>query len=308
MTHPHEGVIGIDIGGTNLRGALVRTDGTVIDRFRTVSAIHEGRVPFLARLLGGVQLLRQKAHEVDMVVRALGVGVPGLIDRHGVVHSSVNMPVLQGLGLREYLEAQLGLPVRCANDANLIALGEAYYGTGQGLDSLVVVTIGTGVGSGLILNGKLWEGVRGFASEFGHLTVEPDGLPCPCGNRGCLEQYVSATAISKNGGGRSSEQLACLARGGDADAQRLFDAAAEYLGIGLAGLLNLLNLDGIVIGGGVAASYDLLEPVLLRTLEQRTFPQIMAGVELRRAALGDDAGLLGAALMALEAVGLHSHI
>lgn len=300
MAERHEGIIGIDIGGTNLRGALIGTDGRVVQRFRQLSEIHEGREPFLARLVDGVKALQRTADELGMAVRAMGVGVPGLIDRQGVVHSSVNMPVLEGLALREYLEAQLEVPVRCANDANLIALGEARHGAGQGLDSLVVVTIGTGLGSGLILHGRLWEGGRGFAAEFGHVTVEPAGLPCPCGNRGCLEQYVSATAISKKGGGRSAEELARLAREGDPDARRLFETVAEYLGIGLAGLLNVLNLDGVVIGGGVAASYDLLKPVLLQTLQQRAFPQIMTGVELRRAALGDDAGLLGAALLAAD--------
>lgn len=290
--------IGVDVGGTNLRGALIGADGRFVRRFRVLSEVSKGRDSFLERLCHEVRHLQETAVLEGTPVRAVGVGVPGLIDRQGVVRSSVNMPPLEGLALRDCLERQLGLPVCCANDANLIALGESRYGAGRGLDSAMVVTIGTGVGSGLILNGHLWEGSAGFAAEFGHITVEPAGHPCPCGNRGCLEQYVSATALSRLGGGQTPEKLAALARGGDEAARNLFVQAGTNLGIALAGLLNTLNLDGIVIGGGVSASYDLLEPALQTTLQQRTFPQILHGVQLCKASLGDDAGLLGAALLA----------
>ena len=293
--------IGIDIGGTNLRGALVSSGGEVLQRFRMLSMIHEGREPFLDRLQQGVTALLATADSLGLPVGGVGVGVPGLIDRHGVVHSSVNMPALEGLGLREQLEKQLRLPVRCANDANLIALGEARYGAGQGLDAMLVITIGTGLGSGLLLNGRLWEGSNGFAAEFGHVTVEPEGFPCPCGNRGCLEQYVSATALRRLSGGLDAAELAQLAREGDHDAQQLFCQLGRYLGIAVAGLLNVLNLDGIVIGGGVSASFDLFQVQLEHELRQRTFAQILSGVVVRQAALGDDAGLLGAALLAVDA-------
>ena len=298
MSELAESYIGVDIGGTNLRGAPISAAGEVLHRFRSLSVIHEGRQPFLARLGEGLDSLLTMADSLGLPVRAVGVGVPGLIDRHGMVHSSVNLPPLEGLQLREILEARLQLPVRCANDANLIALGESSYGAGRGLNSLIVITIGTGLGSGLILNGQLWEGSRGFAAEFGHVTVEPDGHPCPCGNRGCLEQYVSATALTRTGGGLPADELALLARDGNLAARQLFEQVGRYLGIALAGLLNTLNLDGIVIGGGVAASYDLLVPSLLQELHQRTFRQIMHDVVIRRASLGDDAGLLGAAQLA----------
>lgn len=298
MSKRAESYIGVDIGGTNLRGALFSAAGEVLHRFRSLSVIDAGREPFLASLGEGLDSLLGIADALGLSVQAVGVGVPGLIDCHGLVHSSVNLPPLAGLQLRETLEARLGVPVRCANDANLIALGESSSGAGQGLDSLMVITIGTGLGSGLILNRQLWEGSRGFAAEFGHVTVEPDGYPCPCGNRGCLEQYVSATALTRMGGGLAADELARLARDGNPDAQRLFEQVGRYLGIALAGLLNTLNLDGIVIGGGVSASYDLLEPALLQELHQRTFRQIMHQVVVRRASLGDDAGLLGAARLA----------
>ncbi len=298
MSERASSLIGIDVGGTNLRGALIGADGEIMRRFRVLSDIHKGRESFLERLVDEVRRLQNTAASLGAPIQAVGVGVPGLIDRQGWVHSSVNMPALEGIALRDCLEQRLELPVRCANDANLIALGEFRYGSGRGFNSVLVVTLGTGVGSGLILNGQLWEGTAGFAAEFGHTTVNPDGHPCPCGNCGCLEQYVSATALSRFGGGRAPELLASLARGGDEGVRQLFQQAGIYLGIALAGLLNTLNLDGIVIGGGVSASYDLLEPALTATLHQRTFPQILRGVQIRRASLGDDAGLLGAALLA----------
>lgn len=301
MTKTVHSFIGVDIGGTNLRGALITSDGAVVQRFRMLSDIHEGQEPFLDRLHQGVLELIATADSRGLPVGGVGVGVPGLIDRHGVLHSSVNMPVLEGLALRELLESQLKLPVRCANDANLIALGEARYGAGQEFDSLMVVTIGTGLGSGLILNRRLWEGSQGFAAEFGHVTIEPEGHPCPCGNRGCLEQYVSATALRRLGGGVEAAQLARLARQGDHHAQQLFQQLGRHLGIAVAGLLNILNLDGIVIGGGVSASYDLFQAALDEELQQRTFAQILAGVTVRQAVLADDAGLLGAALLVADA-------
>lgn len=300
MTTREHSFIGVDIGGTNLRGALVSAGGEILQRFRMLSVIHEGREPFLSRLQLGLEGLMATAASLGLSVGGVGVGVPGLIDRQGVVHSSVNMPALEGLGLREQLESQLKLPVRCANDANLIALGEAHYGVGLGLDSMLVVTIGTGLGSGLLLNRRLWEGSNGFAAEFGHVTVEPEGFSCPCGNRGCLEQYVSATALRRLSGGLEAAELAQLARDGDHDAQQLFRQLGRHLGIAVAGLLNVLNLDGIVIGGGVSASFDLFQVPLEDELRQRTFAQILAGVSVRQAVLGDDAGLLGAALLVAD--------
>lgn len=292
--------IGIDIGGTNLRGALINADGVIVSRFRTESAIVQGAELFLERLELYIREMLAAACNASLEVAAVGMGIPGLIDRCGTIRSSVNMQPLEGVNLAKILSERIGLQVRCGNDANLIALGEAGAGAGQGLSSLMVVTIGTGLGSGLILDGQLWNGSNGFAAEFGHLTLEPDGRPCPCGNRGCLEQYVSASALSRYGGGRTPEELASAAQQGDQAALLAFERLGECLGTGLAGLLNLLNLEGIVIGGGVSASFDLMAPAILRTVRSRSFPQISAGIQLRKSLLGDDAGLLGGAMLAAE--------
>jgi len=292
------GYIGVDIGGTNLRGALARSNGEIVSRFRLKSAIADGADSFLDRLIDELAQLLKDASRYGLQVQGVGIGIPGLIGTDGTIHSSVNLRPLEGMNLSRLLSSRLQLPVVSANDANLIALGEVWAGAGQGMQSAVVITIGTGLGSGLILDGKLWTGAGGFAAEFGHLTVEPEGLPCPCGNRGCLEQYVSAAALSRYGGGRTPEELALLAQAGDPVAGAAFEAIGYWLGTALAGLVNLLNLEGIIIGGGVSAGFDLFEAVLRKTVHQRAFPQIFEQLTLCRAALGDDAGLVGGALLA----------
>ena len=163
-----------------------------------------------------------------------------------------------------------------------------------------MLTIGTGLGSGLILENRLWSGAGGFAAEFGHVTVEPDGLPCPCGNRGCLEQYVSASALVRHAGGGTPEGLAKMASAGDLAAKSAFDKTGKYLGIAVAGLLNSLNLELIVLGGGVSASFDMIKPAMMDEVNRRCFPAIASGVKCLPAMLGDDAGLVGAAMTARE--------
>ncbi len=300
MTDVVTGYVGVDIGGTNLRGALVRPSGEVIDRFRLKSSIAEGSELFLARLTEAIATLITAAENRGIQVKGVGFGVPGLIGADGMIHSTVNLRPLEGLNLSDLLSSRLHLPVVSANDANLIALGEAWAGAGRGMKSLVVITIGTGLGSGLILDGRLWSGSGGFAAEFGHSTVEPEGIPCPCGNRGCLEQYVSAAALSRYGGGRAPEELALQARAGEPAACAAFDKIGYWLGTALASLTNTLNLDGVVIGGGVAAGYDLFAPVLKRTMQQRAFPLMVKQVNLCKSVLGDDAGLIGGALIAAD--------
>jgi glucokinase len=292
------GYIGIDIGGTNLRGALVRPSGEIVSRFRLKSAISNGADSFLERLTEEVVKLTEDAAAYGLQVQGVGLGIPGLIGNDGTIHSSVNLRPLEGMNLSRLFSSRLQIPVVSANDANLIALGEVWAGAGQGMQSVAVITIGTGLGSGLVLDGKLWTGAGGFAAEFGHLTVEPEGLPCPCGNRGCLEQYVSAAALSRYGGGRTPKELALLAQAGEPVACAAFDAIGYWLGTALAGLLNVLNIEGVIIGGGVSGGFDLFAPMLRKTIQQRAFSQIAEQVLVCQAALGDDAGLVGGALLA----------
>ena len=300
-------VIGIDVGGTNMRLALVTPSGQILKRIRMESRIHEGRQAFCDRLTDGINEIRGEAKKLDLVVDGIGIGVPGLIDKQGFIHSSVNMHALEGLNIRDYLEKAAGLPTFCRNDATMSAVGELLFGAARGLNSCIVLTIGTGLGSGLILNGSPWEGVDGYAAEFGHITVDPQGIPCTCGSRGCLEQYVSAGAITRqmyrNSGLKfqdttsmaNTEQIARWAHRGNQDALAAFASAGHYLGIALGGLVNVLNLQAAIICGGVAASLDLMLPALLQELSVRCFPQPLASFAIQRGLLGDNAGVIGAA-------------
>jgi glucokinase len=309
--------IAMDIGGTNIRLALFAADGSILHRLAAPCGISAGIDPFLQNISAAVAKLVGLATDSGIMVTAVGAGVPGLIDSSGKVISSVNLQPLDGFNLKQWLESSTDLPATVLNDANAAAVAEATYGAGRPFQSLLHFTLGTGVGSGLILNNSLWTGSGGVAAEYGHGTVEPDGHPCPCGNRGCLEQYASATAIVRQvkekiaAGGMSSlknikdgsvsaADVAAAAANGDRLAAECFATAGRYLGIASATAVNLLNPEAIIIGGGVAASFKLLAPAIRSEIDSRAFAAAAAGVKLLPGELGDNAGLLGAAAAAWQ--------
>jgi glucokinase len=301
--------LGVDVGGTNLRCALIGPDGVVLGRDSLATDIASGRDSFLERLLGLLTRLKAEAEAQGLRVGAAGLGVPGLFSNDGILRSSVNLLPLEGLNLAQLVSAGVGLPAVALNDANASAVGEQRFGAGRPFASSLMVTLGTGVGAGLILDGKLWTGIDGVAGEFGHLTVEPNGRRCGCGNQGCLEQYASATAIAflaaslgvAAGSGRpDAARVAELAREGDPKACAIYEQAGAYLGIAAAGVVNLLNLEAIILGGGVAESFDLLAPVLRREIRERAFALPGERVRVLKGELGDDAGVLGAAATAFS--------
>ena len=300
--------IGVDVGGTNLRCALVTRDGALLARQSQATDIGFGRGSFLSRLFSLLERLKGEAEAEGGRVVAVGLGVPGVMSNDGVLNSSVNLTALQGVNLAEAVGSRVGLPAWALNDANACALGEQRYGAAKPYRSSLMLTIGTGVGAGLILDGRLWTGIDGTAGEFGHVTVEPEGRACGCGNRGCLEQYSSATAIaageSRGDGGEpgGAAGLAARALTGDLRAAALFEQAGRYLGIACAGVVNLLNLEAIVLGGGVAASFDLLAAPMRREILARAFAIPAARVCVLKGELGDDAGVLGAAAAAFDAL------
>jgi glucokinase len=310
-------VVSMDIGGTNIRMAVVAKDGGIIARSKSSCRIAEGRISFLEAIKNQYKQLRQIALESDHEIVAVGAGVPGLINRTGTVISSVNLKPIEGFNLQQWLESLSGLPVVVMNDANAAAVAEMSYGAGRPFTSLLHVTLGTGVGSGLILDGKLWTGVDGVASEFGHVTVEPNGKPCQCGNHGCLEQYASATAILRfaqekiSGGAESAlarmqyeiletADVADAAYNGDSLALECFSRAGSYLGIACASAVNMLNLEAIIVGGGVSESFDLFAPAIRREIDARAFHLPSARLKLLKGELGDNAGIMGAAAAAFS--------
>ncbi|MRR07818.1 MAG: ROK family protein [Deltaproteobacteria bacterium] len=309
--------IGIDIGGTNLRLALVDKEGAILHKARYRTDIHHGRQAFFSLLAKGIESLLQTARDNCIEPVAIGAGVPGLISNDGYVHSSVNLSPLDGVNLSNELLALTRLPTVVVNDVNAFAFAESVFGAGRDYRSFLMVTLGTGVGGGLILDGKVWTGTDGVAGEFGHMTVEPEGRPCPCGNRGCLEQYASASALvtvakkmilrqhdvfgMRHGShALSTKILATAAQDGNPAALALFAEAGRYLGIAAASIANLLNIEAVIIGGGVAASFDLICESMKREVLARAFPIPGKRLLIQQAALGDDGGILGSAALAMN--------
>lgn len=307
--------VGIDLGGTNCRAALVGSQGRIGEMFRRPTRMASGYAAWLEELAGGIGELLRQGRALGLKVAAVGMGAPGLIAIDGTVVTSPNLPALDGRSLATDLGERLRLPVTVANDANAIAWGEALFGAGRDFSSFLALTLGTGVGGGLVLDRRLWLGADGAAGEVGHWTVVPDGRPCGCGNRGCLEQYASARALAVLARERivagepsvlakipaaelSSRQVGEAARQGDALALAVLDEAGGHLGQVLGGIANLLNLDGVVITGGAVDSFDLMHPAILRELRRHAFAVPGRRLVVVPGRLGDEAGILGAAALA----------
>ncbi len=303
--------IGIDMGGTNIRLALISSDGSAINSARYKTSAQEGKDAVISRLSSSTAEMIAEGRKHGMVI-GIGIGAPGLIE-NGVVRCSPNLPGWNEVPLQRLLEDALALPVVLENDANAVAYGENCFGAGRGLKSLICITLGTGVGGGLILDGKIWRGAFGMAGEVGHMVIEPDGNKCSCGNRGCLETYASATGIvrmaretvhrgdaSWDTGNLTTETLEGAARGGDKAAASLFSSAGRYLGIGVSSLLHILNPEAVIIGGGVARAWDIFYPSMSEEINKRCFREVVERTKIMPASLGDNAGILGAARLAFE--------
>jgi len=316
--------IGVDLGGTNLRIAAVDSEGKLLDKLTTGAEVHRGRDFVIGEMCDAIQSLTVKHRDTGQLA-GIGIGVPGFIDMEtGTVMRSPNLPDWINFPVREQIEYKLSTKVILENDANSAAMGEKWLGAGRNTDDMAMYTLGTGVGGGLVLKGRLWHGMNGMAAELGHFNVEPEGHPCGCGSRGCLEQYASATAIVRMAqeaiASGQAPDLAEAARGnvefssrgiyqlaiqGHASAQRIYQRVGRALGIGIGGMVNALNLPMYVIGGGVASAWDAFAPAMLEEMKVRssiyslTAPDRVKPGEkhtvITIALLGSDAGLYGAA-------------
>ena len=306
-------VFAADLGGTHLRAATVDSQGKIHFRLKQNTPQAE-KADDIVRALVLAERECEK-HKAAETIRAISVVVPGTVNvEDGVVVKAPNVPCLDGFRLAAALTSELKRPAILENDANAAAVGEMWQGAGRGRNTIVCVTLGTGVGGGIILDGKLWRGVDGSAAEIGHMCVDPfGGVACTCGSRGCLEVYASATAIvrmtrearprypdsmlhiSEN---LSSEKIYAAGMEGDELALEVFRRMGVYLGIGLANLINILNPEMIVIGGGVVNGWDLFEKHMLHQVAERAFPLPAERVQIVPGECGDDAGLLGAARLA----------
>jgi len=280
--------IGVDLGGTNLRIAAVDEQGTLVEKVTLGTKVSLGRDHVIDDMCEAIQHVLEKYRNSSTLL-GIGIGVPGIIDMQtGLLRESPNLPGWADYPVRAEIEQRLKTVVILENDANVAALGEKWLGAAKDFDNMAMLTLGTGVGGGLVLNGSIWHGMNGMAGEFGHTTVEPEGHPCGCGNRGCLEQYASATAVvrmarediaanSNSSLARSAhsdaefsaKSLYNLAIQGDEDARRIYRRVGRSLGIVLSAMVNSLNLPIYVIGGGVSSAWEAFSPTIFEELRQR---------------------------------------
>lgn len=310
-------VIGMDIGGTNLRGALVTPEGRILRQLKIASDAHDGIDAVVENIAKLVDELGEGG------VSGVGIGIAGVIDsKSGVITQAPNIANVTNYPIRDNLVRKLGsrVGVIVENDANCAALGEWWTGAGKDISSLVMITLGTGVGGGIILDGKLWSGADGMGGEVGHMTVYPDGALCNCGNYGCLESYASATAVRRmvretlaktevktvlrdrvpeTDPDDIPEVVMKAALEGDAASIDIWERFGVALGIGMASLVNILNVEMIVLGGGVARAWDMFIGPARAELKKRGLRAPAERVVIERAKLNGDEGILGAAHLAL---------
>ena len=305
-------VFAVDLGGTHLRVALVDDTGRILEQHKQDTPKGDSADDIIDALVQVSE--RWGRHELPVV--AVSIMVPGAVDgANAVVVQAPNLPSLVNFPLKAELEHRLGWPVYLENDANAAAVGEMWMGAARGCRDVMSITLGTGVGGGVILDGKLWRGSHGSAGEIGHTTVDPfSGLKCKCGNTGCLELFASATAIvrmtretlslfpetSLKSDELTAERVYDAGREGDELALAVFKRFGMYLGIGLANLINLIDPQIIVITGGVVNGWDLFAGEMYRQVEERAFRTTAQQVKIAKAECGDNAGLLGAARLALQ--------
>lgn len=325
--------IGVDLGGTNLRIAALEDGGRRMETICTDTQVKRGRERVIGEMCDAIRKLADKFALTHEFV-GVGVGVPGIIDMDtGTVCAAPNLPDWTNYPVKAEIQQRLQTAVILENDANCAAMGEKWMGAGRDANGMCMVTLGTGVGGGLIFGETVWHGMIGMAGEIGHMTVTPDGPACGCGNRGCLEQFASATAIKRMAteaavSGRSPELARAMAENaefsakivfqyalqGDPIALEIFDTVGWALGVVLSGLVDALNLGMYVIGGGVSNAWELFSPALFRELRRRSIvfrASDPGGRHLSerkktivtRAQLGGDAGLIGAARLPLLAAG-----
>jgi glucokinase len=312
-------ICAVDLGGTNLRAASIDSAGRIHERVRTATPKSDDAADVVNRVAAAVRECEAAANQRGAHIHAVSVVVPGTVHiETGLVVNAPNLESLQGFKLGPALERALGRSVLLENDANAATLGEMWQGAARGCQTILCLTLGTGVGGGIILDGKLWRGPDGTAGELGHFAVEPfSGVQCKCGNTGCLEVYASATAIVRLARERltthkdsslhsiaaaelTSEKIFSAAAAGDELALAVFRKAGIYLGVAMASFIDIFNPEMIVVGGGVSEAWEMFaEPARAETL-RRAFRVPAQRCRIVRAERGDDAGLIGAAWLAIN--------
>jgi len=311
--------IGVDLGGTNLRIAAIDESGQLLEKVSIAVRTLAHREAVIEELCRAVRTL-SASHAARGPFAGVGVGVPGILYvESGTLRKSPNLPGWENFAVRDAVSSQLKVNVVLDNDANAAALGEKWLGAGRDVSSLCLLTLGTGVGGGLVLDGKIWRGFLGMAGEVGHIPVAENGVRCGCGSLGCLETEASATAVvrkakelmatgasrplieaTKDDSPLTAHLVYQTAQGGDAACRKIYEEFGRYLGVGLSMLVNTLNLPLYVIGGGVADAWPLFSLTMFDELRRRSYVFAEGSTRVERAKLGGDAGLYGAACLVLQ--------
>src|SRR5579884_318856 len=314
-------IIGIDLGGTYIKGTALDPKGTLLAEGKIETEVVQGQKRVIANVSRLIADLWKMSRAPSLI--GVGLGVPGALDfKEGRIIKSPNFPGWDNFPVRLEVEKAVGVPVVIENDANAAAMGERWAGAAQNLDHFLLITLGTGVGGGLVLGGKLWYGETGKGGEVGHMKITADGPLCGCGSTGCLEVYASSPALIRMAGEewnrayinaaptppipwKTSSDLAEAAERQEPIAEVVFGKLAHYLGIGIANVANLLDINHFIISGGVSNAFHLFEQPLRKEVARRAFgmtpEQALKRIEIRRALLGESAGRMGAAYLALLA-------
>ena len=316
-------MIGIDLGGTFIKAGVVDEEGRVLSRVSLPTEVPKGREAIIRNIAAAASAAREEAGLPWRSIHAVGLGSPGVFEQpEGIVQHSPNLPALQGKPLAQPVMAAAGhqeVPIVLENDANVAAFAEAWVGCGRGVRTLTLMTLGTGIGGGIILDGEIWRGAWGAAGELGHQNLFPNGVRCGCGNRGCLEAYASAPALVRRfhealKAGKPSRLAARLkqsrrvtahdiadaAAAGDRTCRALMEETGRFLGIAVMNVLHFLNVELVVFTGGMTAAGALLLDPIRDEARRRTFPLAFKGVKILFSRMGNDAGLIGAAGWAMR--------
>jgi len=309
--------IGVDIGGTNVKIALVDEKGIIAYSNSVPTRAEMGYEYTIQNIINTIKESLKESNNDIANVGGIGFGLPGQIDSmNGIVRLLPNIPGWVEVPLAKIVQSEFNVPVKLDNDVRVATLGELNFGAGKGCQNLVCITVGTGVGSGIVLNGQLVRGASMTAGELGHVIVEKDnGQICGCGARGCLEAYASGPSVVKMAkdyiaGGKSTKfkeiaqgneitpfMVYEAAKQGDAVAKQIFNIVGEYLGVALVSVVNLLNPEKIIVGGGVGQAGDLILNPVREAIQRRCIPTSAAAVEVVQAQLGESAGVVGASIL-----------
>lgn len=315
-------IVGVDFGGTSIRIALVRFSGASykIETFASLATTKFNKNSLIVHLTKNILQLKKEVREKGYRIKAVGIGVPGQVSfAKGLVYKLTNVSGWKDVNLKKELQEKIGLPVYVDNDANVMAQAEVRFGAAKNYKDCVCLTLGTGMGGGLILNGKLYRGVNFIAGEIGHMSINEDGLKCACGSIGCAERYVGnryllaeakkrlkhgvkskvRLLIGKNYEKLTLELLSQAARENDKFAVSFWQEAGTHIGVLLANVVNLLNPQIIVVGGGVAKAGKVLFDAIKKTVKERALPAALKDLKIVPSKLQEKAGLIGAAGLAL---------